>query len=70
MDRFKGVGSFKDDLYTGMSKDSSKFFTEARNIGNRDEDIFLDLKTSIWIYDRSFWFLFRAFIHPMQILFQ
>ena len=39
-DRFKGVGSFEDDLYTGMSKGSSKFLTEARNIGNRDEEIF------------------------------
>ena len=33
---------FEDDLYTGMSKDSPKFLTEARNIWNRDEDIFLD----------------------------
>ena len=24
-DRFKGVSSFEDDLYTGMSNDSSKF---------------------------------------------
>ena len=42
-DRFKGVSSFEDDLDTGMLKDSSKFPTEARNIGNRDEGIFLDL---------------------------
>ena len=28
-DRFKGVGSFEDDPYTGKSKVSSKFFTEA-----------------------------------------
>ena len=40
-DRFKGVGCFEDDLYIGMSKDSSKFLTEARNIGNGDKDIFL-----------------------------
>ena len=25
--------------YTGMLTDSSKFLTEARNIGNRDKDI-------------------------------
>ena len=30
--RFKGIGSFENDLYAGMSKDSSKFLTEARNI--------------------------------------
>ena len=41
-DRFQGVGSFEDDLNASMSKDSSKFFTEDRNIGNRDENIFLD----------------------------
>ena len=39
-DGYNSVGSFEDDSYTGMSKDSSKFFTEVRNIGNRDEDIF------------------------------
>ena len=33
---------FEDDLYTGMSKDSSEFLTEARTIGNRDEDNFPD----------------------------
>ena len=38
--RCKGVGFFEDDLYTGMSKDSSELLTEARNIGNGDEDIF------------------------------
>ena len=43
-DRFKVAGSFEDDLYTGMSKDFSKFFTKARNIGNSDEDIFLTFK--------------------------
>ena len=42
MDTFKGAGSFEDELYTGISKDSSEFLTEARNIGNRDESIFLD----------------------------
>ena len=39
-DRFKGVGSFGDDVYGGMSKDSSKFLIEARNIESRDENIF------------------------------
>ena len=34
----KGVVSFGDD----MLKDSSKFLTQARNIGHRDGDIFLD----------------------------
>ena len=46
-DRFKGFGSLKGHLYTGMSKDSSKYLSEVRNIGNRDEDIFLDFKASI-----------------------
>ena len=40
-ERFKGAGSFKVDLYTGMLKDSSEFFTKARNTGNRDKDILL-----------------------------
>ena len=40
--RFKAVASFADDLCTGMLKDSSKFLTEARNIGNRVTAIFLD----------------------------
>ena len=36
-DGFKGVGSFEDNLYTGMSEDSSEFLlTEARNTWNRD----------------------------------
>ena len=39
---FRGVGSFEGDLYTAMSKDSSKFLTNARNIRNKDEDIFND----------------------------
>ena len=39
-DRFKDVGSFEGDLYTGMSKESLKSITETRNTGNRDEDIF------------------------------
>ena len=43
-DGFKGVGSFEDDLYHGMLKDSSEFLTEARNIKNRDEDILLTSK--------------------------
>ena len=37
---FKGVTCFGDDLYTGMSKASPKFFTKAWTIGDRDEDIF------------------------------
>ena len=41
-DRFKGVGSFEDDLYTGMSKDSPKLLTKARNIEKRDKDIYLE----------------------------
>ena len=41
-DRFKYVGSFEDDVYTGMSKDSSKFLTDTRNIENRDENTFHD----------------------------
>ena len=41
-DRFKGVDSFEDDLYIGMSENSSEFFTEARNIRDRDKDIFID----------------------------
>ena len=40
-DIFKGVDSFEDGLCTGMLKDSFKFLTEAMNIGNRLEDIFL-----------------------------
>ena len=40
-DRFEEVGSFEDDLYTGMSKDFSKFLTETRDIGKRDKNIFL-----------------------------
>ena len=39
--RCKGVGSFEDDLYTSISKDSYKFLTEARNTENGDEDFFL-----------------------------
>ena len=39
-DIFNGAGSFKDDLYTGMSKDSSKVLNETRNIGNRCEGVF------------------------------
>ena len=39
---FKGFGSFEDDLYTGMLKDSYEFLTEARDIWNRDEHIFID----------------------------
>ena len=41
-DGFKGVGSFEDDLNTGMSEKSSEFFIEARNIWDRDEEIFID----------------------------
>ena len=50
--RFKVVGSLEDDFYTGMSKDSTKFLTEARNIENRAEDMFLD-----YIYLQSAEFL-------------
>ena len=41
-DRFKGVSFFEDDLFTTMSEPSSKFLPDARNIGNSDEDIFVD----------------------------
>ena len=41
-DGFKGVGSFEDELYFGMSEMSLEFFTETRNIWDRDEDIFID----------------------------
>ena len=41
-DRFKGVGYFKDDLHAGMSKDSCKLLTVASNIGNKDENFFLN----------------------------
>ena len=41
-DGLKGVGSFEDDLYTGLSKNSYEIFTEARNIWDGDEDIFID----------------------------
>ena len=41
-DRFKGVGSFEDDLYAGVSKDTFKFLAEARTIRRRDESIFLN----------------------------
>ena len=39
----KSVCPFEDALYTGKLKYSSNFLTEARNIGKRDEDIFLAL---------------------------
>ena len=42
MVRFEGVGSFEDELYTGVLTDYSKLLTEARNTDNRGEDIFLD----------------------------
>ena len=38
-ERFKALGSFEDDSYNGMLKDSSEFLTETGNIGNRNEDI-------------------------------
>ena len=41
-DGIKGVGSCEDDLCTGMLENSSELFTEARNIWDRDEDIFID----------------------------
>ena len=34
-DRFKGIVSFEDALYTGKLKGSSKFLTEATDIRNR-----------------------------------
>ena len=37
-----GVGSFENDLHTSMLDNSSEFFTEAREIWDRDEDIFTD----------------------------
>ena len=40
---FEGAGTFEGNLYTGMLKDSSKFLIEARNTGNVDEGIFIDL---------------------------
>ena len=39
-DRIKGTGSFEDDLYASILKDS-KVLTKARNMRNRDENIFL-----------------------------
>ena len=39
-DGFKGIGSFKNDLYTGMLANSFEFFTDVRDIWDRDEDIF------------------------------
>ena len=42
-DGFKGTGSSEDDLYNGKSIDSSEFLTEAKNIMNIDEDIFIYL---------------------------
>ena len=52
-DGHNGVCYFEGDLCTGNSKDSSEFLTEARNIGNKDKDVFIDFLTSIWMYDRS-----------------
>ena len=43
-DRFKSVGSFEDDLCTGVSKDSSKFLIETRNIGSDKKTFFLAYK--------------------------
>ena len=43
-DRSNGVGPFEDDLYGGILKDSAKFLTEARNIGDRDDTFFLTSK--------------------------
>ena len=42
---FKGFGSFENDLYTGRSENSSEFFTEARDIWDRDENIFFHLQS-------------------------
>ena len=38
-----GVAFPEDDLYAGIIEDPSEFLTEARNMGNRDEDIFIDI---------------------------
>ena len=62
------VGSFEDNLYTGMLKDSSKYLTETKNIGNRGEIIFLDFWVTTWIYDVSCYFLFRFFDHPIWVV--
>ena len=64
---FKGVGSFENDLYSGMSENSSKFFTEDRDIWDRDEDIFFLFYASIRIFGRSCWFLFRIFDEPIWV---
>ena len=66
-DRFKGAGLFEDYLYTGVLKDSSKLLTEARNIGNSDEDAILDFQASIYIYDVS-WCFFRFSDHPILVV--
>ena len=39
--RFKDVGSFENDLYTGILKDSCKCLNKAKDIRNKEEDIFL-----------------------------
>ena len=49
-DKFRTVGSFEDDLYTGMSKDSSKFPTKVTNIGNRDDNIFHDFCKPVYVF--------------------
>ena len=36
------VGSFENDLYTGMLENPSEIFMEARYIWDRDEDISID----------------------------
>ena len=64
----KVFGSFESDLYVGMLTYSCKFLTEARNMLNRDEDIFLDFQASIWIYYGSQQFLFRLFDHAIWVV--
>ena len=41
-DGFKVVVSFENDQHNGVSESSSELFTEARDIWDRDEDIFID----------------------------
>ena len=41
-DGFKGIASFENDLYTCVLENSSEFFTEARDIWDKDVDVFID----------------------------
>ena len=51
-----------DALCSSLSNNFFEFLTEARNIGNRDEDIFLDFQASIWIYEGFPGFFSDSFI--------